>query len=114
MARRTRNVQRGTSVNRERKKVERHYLDRAKGIQVCYRVEWDESGGITTYSLAYIDPTIFSGDNGRVLGYDNRHGYHHRHYFGQVTAIQFKGYVAIEKRFEAEFQEMYHEHHGGT
>jgi hypothetical protein len=113
MARRTRNVQRGVpEKTRERKRLERHYLDKANSVQVCYRVEWDVKGNVTSYALAYIDPTIFAGDHGRVLGYDNRHGYHHRHYFGSVAAYDFTGYGATEARFEAEFWEIYHEHHG--
>jgi hypothetical protein len=39
---------------------------------------------VTRYNLAYVNPLIFSGDNGRVLGYDNAHGEHHRHYMGEV------------------------------
>lgn len=30
---------------------------------------------VISYALAYINPLIFSGDNGRVLGHDNSHGY---------------------------------------
>jgi hypothetical protein len=37
---------------------------------------------------------IFSGDNGRVLGYDNAHGEHHRHYRGEVEAVDLPGYEA--------------------
>ncbi len=32
---------------------------------------------VIQYALAYINPQIFSGDNGRVLGYDNAHGFSH-------------------------------------
>ena len=40
---------------------------------------------VVSYALAYINPIIFSGDNGRVLGYDNSHDYSHRHYLGIDT-----------------------------
>lgn len=43
------------------------------------------------------------GDNGRVVGYDNRHGYHHRHCFGKVEAIEFTSYDDIEQRFERDW-----------
>lgn len=43
------------------------------------------SGKLRRYALAYINPAIFSGDGGRMLGYDNAHGYPHRHYLGSVT-----------------------------
>jgi hypothetical protein len=45
---------------------------------------------------------IYSGDNGRVLGYDNSHGFSHRHYLGTVTAEAFPGYEALYERFESE------------
>ncbi len=74
-------------------------------------VERDKQGGVVNYSLAYIDPTIFTGDNARVLGYDNKHGYHHRHYFGEVTAIEHTGYDELVELFEKEFWELYYEYH---
>ena len=44
---------------------------------------------VVQYALAYINPLIFSGDNGRVLGYDNSHGFSHRHFVGQMTPEPF-------------------------
>lgn len=38
---------------------------------------------------------IFSGDNGRVLGYDNSHDYAHRHYMGSIVADTFTSYEAL-------------------
>lgn len=61
---------------------------------------------VVSYALAYINPLIFGGDNGRVLGYDNRHGYAHRHYFGCVVADTFSSYEALYERFEREWQEI--------
>lgn len=61
---------------------------------------------VVSYSLAYINPLIFSGDNGRVLGYDNSHGYAHRHYFGSIVADAFSSYEALYERFESEWQEI--------
>ena len=55
---------------------------------------------VVSYALAYINPLIFSGDNGRVLGYDNSHGYSHRHYMGSITAEP----EALYDRFEQEWQ----------
>ena len=57
-------------------------------------------------ALAYINPQIFSGDNGRVLGYDNSHGFSHKHLMGEKTAEPFPGYEALYERFEAEWQEI--------
>ena len=61
---------------------------------------------IISYALAYINPLIFSGDNGRVLGYDNSHGYSHRHYMGSVAHAPFARYEVLYERFEREWQQM--------
>ena len=37
------------------------------------------------YSLVYINHAIYGKDNGRVLGYDNSHGYQHQHFLGKIT-----------------------------
>jgi hypothetical protein len=34
----------------------------------------------------------FPGDDGRVLGYDNAHGLHHRHFMGVVSRYQFTSF----------------------
>jgi hypothetical protein len=59
---------------------------------------------VVSYALAYINPAIYAGDNGRVLGYDNSHGFSHRHFMGQITAEDFPGYQALYERFESEWQ----------
>ena len=64
------------------------------------------SKAVISYALAYINPKIFSGDNGRVLGYDNSHGFSHRHHLGVVTPEPFTGYEALYERFEREWQAM--------
>jgi hypothetical protein len=61
---------------------------------------------VVQYALAYINPLIFRADNGRVLGYDNSHGYSHKHLMGEITAEPFPGYEALYERFEAEWQEI--------
>jgi Family of unknown function (DUF6516) len=58
---------------------------------------------ITRYNLAYINHAIFSGDNGRVLGFDNAHGYHHRHFMGKVETVDFESYELILERFQQEW-----------
>jgi CHASE1-domain containing sensor protein len=59
---------------------------------------------VASYALAYINPLIFSGDNGRVLGYDNSHGFSHRHFMGVITREPFTSYQALYDRFEQEWQ----------
>lgn len=71
------------------------------------RVVRDRSSGVVMrYSLAYINPSIFGGDNGRVLGYDNAHGISHRHYMGKVTPNSFSTYETLYEQFESEWQEI--------
>jgi len=59
------------------------------------------------YSLAYLNPRICGVDNGRVLGYDNAHGYHHRHFMGQVEEAEFSTYDDLNSRFLREAQELW-------
>ncbi len=61
---------------------------------------------VTRYSLAYINHAIFQGDNGRVLGFDNAHGYHHRHFMGKIETADFVSYEATQKRFQQEWLEV--------
>lgn len=61
---------------------------------------------VVQYALAYINPLIFSGDNGRVLGYDNAHGFSHKHFMGEMTREPFPGYEALYDRFDAEWKEI--------
>lgn len=58
---------------------------------------------VTRYNLAYINHAIHRGDNGRVLGFDNAHGYHHRHYMGKVEAVEFESYESTLERFQQEW-----------
>ena len=67
-------------------------------------VKTDEDGEISRYSMAYVNLRICRVDNGRVLGYDNSHGYHHRHYMGKEEAIVFTNYKDILERFEKEWR----------
>jgi len=43
-------------------------------------------------------------DNGRVLGYDNSHGRHHRHFMGDVAPLEFDSYAALSARFQEEVE----------
>jgi hypothetical protein len=61
---------------------------------------------IVSYALAYINPVIFPGDNGRVLGYDNGHGFSHRHYMGLMTEFAFTTYEELYDQFEMEWREI--------
>ncbi len=67
---------------------------------------------VVGYALAYVNPRLCWVDNGRVLGYDNAHDYHHRHFRGEVTEVEFNGYDELVSRFEAEVQELWGEEDG--
>ena len=60
----------------------------------------------TRYNLAYINHAICRCDNGRVLGFDNAHGYHHRHYMGDIAAVEFISYEATLEKFQQEWLEI--------
>jgi hypothetical protein len=80
-------------------------LHKSKGNGVLRRQVWtDDEGEVTRYSLAYINHLIYAGDNGRVLGFDNAHGYHHKHYMGNVEPIVFSSFSELENRFQQEFE----------
>lgn len=68
---------------------------------------WEnEKGEVVKYSLAYINHLVFSGDNGRVLGYDNTHNFHHKHYLGEISEVDnFTSYQELVGRFENEIKE---------
>jgi hypothetical protein len=81
-----------------------HKIPDRRGNGQLRREIWvDERGRVVRYNLAFINHHLFQGDNGRVLGYDNQHGYHHRHYFGAVEAVTFESFEQIEERFEADW-----------
>lgn len=61
---------------------------------------------VTRYNLAYINHVLYRGDNGRVLGFDNAHGFHHRHYMGVVEAVEFISYETTLEHFQNEWQEV--------
>jgi len=72
----------------ERKIIDESFtLSRKRGNGILRREVWvDEEGHVVRYNLAYINHALYAGDHGRVLGYDNAHGHHHRHYFGMVES----------------------------
>jgi len=79
---------------------ERHVITKRRGNGELRREVWvDANGLVTRYNLAYINHEVYQGDNGRVIGYENAHGYHHRHFFGQVEPIDFISFEDIEDQF---------------
>lgn len=97
-----------SAKNAERKIIdESHRISEKRGNGQLRREVWGNSQNkVTRYNLAYINHRLYTDDNGRVLGYDNAHGQHHRHCFGQVEPIDFVNFAEIESRFEQEWLTM--------
>jgi hypothetical protein len=68
---------------------------------------WFENGKVVAYNLAYINMKRCRVDHGRVLGYDNNHGFHHRHFMGKVEAIEYTSYSDLLDRFIREVHELW-------
>ena len=99
--------QQRTRVQREKRVDQTLYLSSHRRGAVLKEEVWYEGERVVKYGLAYINPRIYAADNGRVLGYDNTHNYHHRHFMGKVEKIEFHGYDALVKRFESELYELW-------
>lgn len=72
-------------------------------------VRHSEDGQVMKYSLAYVNPAICGVDNGRVLGYDNSHERHHRHFMRRQGTFEFTGYEKLATRVYNEVQELWRE-----
>ena len=91
------------------KTVDREYrlTGKRKGGRLRREVWQTEDGKVVRYNLAYINHRICGRDNGRVLGYDNSHGQHHRHFMGSVEPVELDSYEAIVQRFDHELAEIW-------
>jgi len=78
-----------------------------QGATLKEEVWQTDTGEVVKYSLAYINPGICGTDNGRVLGYDNSHDHHHRHFMGRTEPFEFQGYRALADQFYREVQELW-------
>ena len=88
-------------------KVETHRLrGKRKGALLKEEISF-EDGDLVAYSLAYINLKRCSVDNGRVLGYDNSHAYHHRDSMGKSGPVEFTTYADLVERFITEVHELW-------
>jgi len=62
----------------------------------------DATGEVVRYNLAFINHFLTNRDSGRVLGYDNQHSHHHRHFKGTVENFAFVSYDETLDRFRDE------------
>ena len=84
------------------------YLKRPRRGAVLKEEVWQrEDGEVVKYSLAYVNPGMCRVDNGRVLGYDNSHDSHHRHFMRKQEAFEFTGYEALARRFYDEVRALW-------
>lgn len=80
------------------------------GIGIVREEVWqDAAGKVIKYNLAFINHHLFKADNGRVVGYDNAHGHHERHFKGSVTSYQFKSYAKVLADFLNEVDQLRNE-----
>lgn len=63
-------------------------------------------GAVVKYNLAFIHFGLCQADNGRVLGYDNAHGSHERHWMGSSEIVAWRDYATIFNRFMRELEEL--------
>jgi hypothetical protein len=65
-------------------------------------VRVNEQEQVIRYNLAFLLPHLFRVDHGRILGYDNAHGVHERHFMGSVKPVEFNGDLTTTERFYRE------------
>jgi hypothetical protein len=94
-------------LSNETTTIEIHRLRGKRRGALLKEQVWFEGKKVVAYSLAYINLRRCTVDNGRVLGYDNSHDYHHRHFKGEVEAIEFTTYAALVERFIEEVHELW-------
>lgn len=96
-------------VMAERKLTDEKYtISNKRGNGTLRREIWVDSatGTLTRYNLAYINRALCSADNGRVIGYDNAHGGHHRYYMGTVEPVKFVSFEDIEEKFTKDWTDL--------
>ena len=78
-----------------------------RGAKLKEEVWMTAEGRVTKYNLAYINHLICQKDNGRVLGYDNSHGVHHRHFMGEVELYKYQSYGLLTAEFHKQVAELW-------
>lgn len=83
--------------------VEDH-LRCASGSKAIYREEvWEDGAGrVVKYNLAFIHFGLCQRDHGRMLGYDNAHGHHERHFMGEAQEVEYLSYDVTLRKFHEE------------
>ena len=91
----------------------RHYFGKKRSLPLS-QVQWfeDREGRVIRYAFAYIDFAICNRDNGRVLGYDDAHGYAERHWMGTASQVPPASFDETLAKFRAEVNELRRNHYG--
>ncbi len=77
------------------------------GIGILREEVWvDTHGKVIRYNLAFLLPHRSQSDNGRILGFDNAHAIHERHFMGITTKVSFTNYAATARRFFREAESL--------
>jgi len=77
----------------------------AGGTAILREEVWvDADGKVVRYNLAFLLPHVFHRDQGRVLGYDNAHGTHERHFLGKVAPCIFTDCASTADGFFCEVE----------
>ncbi len=85
---------------------EQFIIPTRKGGGIIRFEAWKFDDEIVKYNMAYINKSITPFDNGRVLGYDNAHNFHHKHYLEKIYELDdFKDYQDLVLRFKQEIRE---------
>ena len=76
----------------------------ASGARAIYREEvWeDRTGRVVRYNLAFIHHEACQQDHGRLVGYDNAHGSHERHFMSETHTVEFISYEQTLEAFQDE------------
>ena len=88
-------------------KVEVHSLKGKREGALIKEEVWYQDGQVFGYNLAYINVRICHVDHGRVLGFDNSHGYPHRHFMGKTEPVEDDSYETVYRRFIREMHELW-------
>ena len=78
-----------------------------RGAKLNEEVWMTADGRVTKYNLAYINHLVCQKDNGRVLGFDNSHEVHHRHFMGKVEPHKYQNYDLLTAEFHEQVVELW-------
>ncbi len=86
---------------------ERYIVPEGQGGGLIKFEAWENEGKVIKYSMTYINFSVFSEDNGRVICFDNAHDYiHHKHYLGEISEVtNFIIYQKMVERFKQDIKE---------